>query len=395
MTNDTGNSLTPINPRTGKPGRPIPVDDPYNMYFTTDGRHAIVVAERLHRLDFRNPHTFALRHSLDVPCAGVDHIDFSADGSYLIASCEFSGQLIKVNVAAETVVGTLTLPDGSKGMPQDVKLSRDGSRLLRRRHDGERCLGGERQHFKVTGFLHTGGGAHGLYPSRDARFLYVSNRSAGTVSVISLRTKHVVATWTSPAEARTWAASPPTARCSGYRAATTPRSTRSPPAPASCSRGSRSAADRTASVSGPSPAATARAHRDHALARQADAGDAGAVGQDRELDAVADREFAQQAANVGLVVPVVIVSRSAISAFERPSATRVSTSRSRSVTKARRSAPATCGALVWAANVAIRRRVTPGEIIASPEATTRIACRSSCGGVSLTRKPLAPPPSAA
>ena len=115
VTNDIGNSLTPIDPRTGRPGRPIPVDDPYNMYFTTDGRRAIVVAERLHRLDFRNPHTFALDRSVDVPCAGVDHIDFSADGSYLIASCEFSGQLVKVDVAAERVDGTLTLPDGSRG----------------------------------------------------------------------------------------------------------------------------------------------------------------------------------------------------------------------------------------------------------------------------------------
>src|SRR5581483_11404617 len=67
VTNDLGNSLTPIDPKTGKPGRPIPVADPYNMYFTPDGRYAIVVAERLHRLDFRNAHTFRLVHSLQVP----------------------------------------------------------------------------------------------------------------------------------------------------------------------------------------------------------------------------------------------------------------------------------------------------------------------------------------
>ena len=67
VTNDLGNTLTPINPNTGKPGRTIPVDDPYNMYFTPDGRYAIVVAERLHRLDFRDPHTFKLRHSLARP----------------------------------------------------------------------------------------------------------------------------------------------------------------------------------------------------------------------------------------------------------------------------------------------------------------------------------------
>ena len=81
VTNDTSNSLTPIDPRTGKPGAPIPVDDPYNMYFTPNGRYAIVVAERLHRLDFRDAHSFRLHHSLAVPCSGVDHMDFSPTGA--------------------------------------------------------------------------------------------------------------------------------------------------------------------------------------------------------------------------------------------------------------------------------------------------------------------------
>src|SRR5262249_22980248 len=56
VTNDLGNSLTAIDPRTGRPVRTIRVTDPYNMYFTPDGRYAIVVAERLHRLDFRDAH---------------------------------------------------------------------------------------------------------------------------------------------------------------------------------------------------------------------------------------------------------------------------------------------------------------------------------------------------
>ena len=49
----TDGSLTPIDPRTGKPGKAIPVDDPYNMYATPDGQSAIVVAEARKRLDFR------------------------------------------------------------------------------------------------------------------------------------------------------------------------------------------------------------------------------------------------------------------------------------------------------------------------------------------------------
>ena len=81
VTNDQGNSLTPIDPVTGDPGQPVHVEDPYNMYFTPDGHDAIVVAEALQRLDFRDPHTMALVHSLPVPCRGVDHMDFSANGT--------------------------------------------------------------------------------------------------------------------------------------------------------------------------------------------------------------------------------------------------------------------------------------------------------------------------
>ena len=198
VTNDAGNTLTPIDPRTGRPGASIPVDDPYNMYFTPDGRHAIIVAERLRRLDFRNPRTFALQHSLAVPCVGVDHIDFSADGSYLIASCEFSGQLIKVDVASERVVDALTLPDGPGAMPQDVKLSADGRifYVADMRAGGVWEVNGAR--LRVVGFVRTGAGAHGLYPSRDSKLLYVTNRTAGSISVISFATRKVVATWRIP-----------------------------------------------------------------------------------------------------------------------------------------------------------------------------------------------------
>jgi YVTN family beta-propeller protein len=194
--NDMGNSITPINPRTAMPGHPIAVDDPYNMYFTPDGQSAIVVAERLNRLDFRDPHTFRLRRSIPTPCRGVDHMDFSADGRYLLASCEFSGQMIKVNIRRHRIVGTLTLPAG--GMPQDVKLSPDGKvfYVADMHANGLWEIDGCR--LRVTGFLRTGSGVHGLYPSRDARFLYATNRGEGSISVISFRTRKVIHKWRIP-----------------------------------------------------------------------------------------------------------------------------------------------------------------------------------------------------
>jgi YVTN family beta-propeller protein len=200
--NDEGNSLTPIDPRTGRPrGSPIPVTDPYNLYFTPDGRYAIVVAEALQRLDFRDAHTMRLHHSLHVPqCEGVDHLDFSADGRYLYASCEFSGRMIEVDVRSERLVRTLTLANGYSA-PQDVKLSPDGRVLYVADQAGGGLWEIDPYRFRVIGFLHTGAGAHGLYPSRDARYLYVSNRAEGTISVVDFATRRVVAKWTIPGPA--------------------------------------------------------------------------------------------------------------------------------------------------------------------------------------------------
>ncbi|MGE5446208.1 MAG: YncE family protein, partial [Ignavibacteriales bacterium] len=102
----TDGSLTPIDPKTGKPGLAIAVDDPYNMYFTPDGRSAIVVAEALKRLDFRDPHTMALQSSLATPqCAGINHADFSIDGRYVIFTCEFNGGLVKIDLVKRRVLG--------------------------------------------------------------------------------------------------------------------------------------------------------------------------------------------------------------------------------------------------------------------------------------------------
>ncbi len=196
--NDLGNSLTPIDPRTGLPRRAIPVEDPYNLYFTPNGQYAMVVAERLQRLDFRLPNTMRLVHSLYIPtCRGIDHMDFSANGRYAFASCEFSGMMVEVDLRTQRVIRTLVLNHGDSS-PQDVKLSPDGRTL----YAADQLAGGlweiDPESFRVLGFLHTGAGAHGLYPSRNARVMYVSNRTAGSVSVVSFRTRKVVETWQLP-----------------------------------------------------------------------------------------------------------------------------------------------------------------------------------------------------
>jgi YVTN family beta-propeller protein len=196
VTNDEGNTLTPIDPATGKPGKPVPVTDPYNLYFTPGGHYAMVIAERLERIDFRDAQTMRLHHSLKVPCPGVDHLDFTASGRYAVASCEFGGSLIKIDVRREKVVSSLQLPGGA--MPQDVKLSPDGRIFYVADMSANGIWEIDARRFRKVGFIPTGAGAHGLYVSRDTHDLYVSNRGEGSISVVSFKKRKAIAKWRLP-----------------------------------------------------------------------------------------------------------------------------------------------------------------------------------------------------
>jgi len=222
--NNKGDTVTPIDARTGRVGTPIPVNDPYNMYFTPDGSAAIVVAELHSRLDFRDPHTMALEQSLSIPrCRGINHADYSADGSYLLITCEYSGALAKIDMKTLRVAGylRLTSPPGpshvamrmpdqslSQSMPQDIRLSPDGTRF----YVADMMQGGvyviDGASLTELGFVPTGIGAHSITPSRDGTRLYIANRGSiqikgpphgqGSVSVLDPSSDAVLATWSIP-----------------------------------------------------------------------------------------------------------------------------------------------------------------------------------------------------
>ena len=166
--------------------------------------------------------------------------DFTIDGRFAFFTCEFNGAITKVDLVKRSVVGTLKLsayfnrpdilatlaqpgkkprriPDPAElgatictvpGMPQDVRSSPDGKTLFvaDMMVDGVHVVDGET--LKQIGFIATGIGAHGLYPSRDGKQLYVANRGTnlihgkpggkGSVSVIDFATRKVVTTWPIP-----------------------------------------------------------------------------------------------------------------------------------------------------------------------------------------------------
>ncbi|WSR04200.1 YncE family protein [Streptomyces sp. NBC_01210] len=197
VNNNRGHTLTPINPVTGAAGKPVDVHDPYNLYFTPNGKYAIVMASMDRELVFRDAHTMNRIKSTPVACYGVNHADFSADGRYFIVSCEFSGELLKVDTEKMKVVGRQKLPFNG-AMPQDVKLSPDGKTfyVADMMAHGVWVLDGE--NFTTPALLPTGKGCHGLYVSRDSKEMYISNRGEGSISVFDFAQNRLTKKWRLP-----------------------------------------------------------------------------------------------------------------------------------------------------------------------------------------------------
>ncbi len=203
------NRLVPVDPMTGKPGSPIKVDAPYNLYFSPDGRTAIVMAERRQRMDFYDVATWQLFASTDVPCKGINHADWTADQAWFLASCEFSGELLQVSTSTLQIMKDIKLAAGAQ--PQDVRLTPDGTKFYVADMQSDKVWIVDATTAEVTGSIDTPAGTHGIYPSRDAKYMYVSSRGRGeedhgrkshsgegAVSVIDPTTDTIVATWRIP-----------------------------------------------------------------------------------------------------------------------------------------------------------------------------------------------------
>lgn len=241
--NNKSNTVTPIDPNTANLLKSIAVEDPYNLYFTPDGKFAIVVCEGREQLQFRDPKTMNLISILPTQCVGANHMEFSSEGDYAIVTCEFSGKLMKIDLNKHQVIGYLSLMetinpppvkkpgspeiviDGAghfsvqdhtknhaklsmTSMPQDIRSTADGKifYVADMMKDGVILI--DPINFKKVGFIHTGIGTHAVYPSRDGKLFYVSNRGChhtscsahgpGSISVINPEKQTVIATWNLP-----------------------------------------------------------------------------------------------------------------------------------------------------------------------------------------------------
>jgi YVTN family beta-propeller protein len=198
VSNMNGATLTVIDPETEKATDTMEVPFPYNLFFTPDGSKAIVVADYLgidmvadNGLYFYDRETWELIKFVQVPWPGVNHLDFSADGSYLMVTTESAGAVVKIDTTSLEILGTVDVG----GSPLDIRLGPNGDvfYVANQGTHGVDVIDAEKM--EAVDFIPTSNGAHAFAFSRDASRLFVTNRLENTISVIDLATNTVVDTW--------------------------------------------------------------------------------------------------------------------------------------------------------------------------------------------------------
>ncbi len=204
------NELVLINPHSAMKTRTIGAPRPYNLYYTPDGKAAIVMVEQHNQIRFSDPKTFRKIAEVSPPgCRGPNHADFSANGRYFIVTCEFSGELVKIDTLSHQVLGVMKLNPGATAphaapanvhmsMPQDVRLSPDGLTFYVADMGTNELRLIDATTFRQRSVIGMPSHPHGLYPSRDGKKLYISDRGAGKVSVLNFATNRIVDTWVIP-----------------------------------------------------------------------------------------------------------------------------------------------------------------------------------------------------
>jgi YVTN family beta-propeller protein len=187
-----GNELVFIDRTTGMVKRRLEVSDPYQLGFSPDGKWFVAASLRLDRIDIYDGSTFQLVHRL--PAATTpSHMGFSPDSRTAYVSLQGSDNLTAIDLASGNVgwtvpvgpqpAGVWTLPSGK------VLVALTGSDYVAEvdPHDGS-----------TIRRIRTGRGAHNFQISLDGRTLFVSNRVAGTISLLDPNTLDVTGTINAP-----------------------------------------------------------------------------------------------------------------------------------------------------------------------------------------------------
>jgi YVTN family beta-propeller protein len=186
------NELVLVDRSTGVETKRIEASDPYQIGFSPDGKWFVAASIRLDHIDIYDAKTFQLVYRL-AAATMPSHIAFARDSSTVFVTLQGTGSLIAIDLAAGKVVWTVPIGPTPAGI-----ITRPNGTLLTGIMGADYVAEIDQRDGKLIQKIHTGNGAHNFLAAPDGKTLYVSNRVAGTISVLDGDTLAITATLIAP-----------------------------------------------------------------------------------------------------------------------------------------------------------------------------------------------------
>ena len=201
--NAAGNSITFMDPKTGRVQRTLNrIIDPYHLRFSPDMQWFVTAANRLNHIDIYRWHGVDAAEPLELvkrirASKTPSHIAIDSQSRVAYVTLQDSNELIAIDLLTQTPRWTVS----TGKMPADVHLTPNDKTLLVGL-TGEDSV----QVFDVSGEgaaversrIVTGKGAHAFRALGDGSAVFVSNRTANTISKVDLASLSVVGSFAAP-----------------------------------------------------------------------------------------------------------------------------------------------------------------------------------------------------
>lgn len=180
-----GNELLFLDPVTATLQRRMPMPDPYQLVFSPDGAWLTVAGLARNQIDIYAADSLRLVHRLPAR-AMPSHINYAPDSSAVYVSLQQTDSLIAIAVKTGEVVWTAKV-----GLTPAGVLWHGGNLLVGIMGEDYVAVV-DPANGRVTRRVHTDRGAHVMFNAPDGTLLYVSNRVAGSMTVLDARSLELV-----------------------------------------------------------------------------------------------------------------------------------------------------------------------------------------------------------
>jgi len=182
VANAASNDLQFLDPRSGNPQRRLRnIPDPYQIGYSPDRKWFVANALRLDRVDIYSVQGDELRPAKRVSLSRTpSHMAFSADSQFVFVTLQESDEIAAIRLADQSVVWKLNVGR----LPAGIWMTPDDRHLLVGVMGEDYVEVIDWRARKSVKRIVTGKGAHNFRPLGDGRHVFVSNRVAGTISLV-------------------------------------------------------------------------------------------------------------------------------------------------------------------------------------------------------------------